>query len=102
MPAPRTKQYRGVSAAGSNTPTTSKRISPNTPNRLMLTIQNTGANPGLLHFSEPVQGDGSDILFAVGQILIFDQPGTCPTEAINVGSTLGTTWALLEQVQGQT
>lgn len=66
--------------------------------RTLLEIQNTGANPGFYHFKEAVQGDGSDFTLAAGAVKTFDQSDTCPTEALNLGSTLGTTWAILEQV----
>lgn len=90
------KHYGAVSDVGSNTVNSSKRVAPLNPNRTHLTLQNTGANPGVLRFSEPVRGDGSDILINTAQILVFDQADTCPVEAINLGSALGTTWAIVE------
>lgn len=90
------KQYAVTSPVGSNTPQTSVQISPNNDRRISLIIQNTGANPGLLQFSNPVKGDGSDLTIAALGILILNQDTTCPTEAINVGSALATTWAILE------
>lgn len=98
MPAVNTKQFRVLTPALSNTPTTSVGASPAIAGRTLLTIQNTGANPGLLHFKEAVQGDGSDIAFAAGQIVTFDQAETCPREKVTLGSALPTTWAVIEQV----
>lgn len=101
MPATngRTKHYRMLVAANSNTPQTSVRASPQTPGRIAMWIQNTGANPGLLHIKENVQGDGSDFTLASGAFINFDQLGTCPTEAINVGSAAGTTFSIIEMTE---
>ena len=99
MPAISTKQFKVITNAGSNAPQTSVAASPALSGRTLLVIQNTGANPGLLHFREPVQGDGSDILVAAGQLYSFQQSDTCPREKVNLGSAAATTWAILEQVQ---
>lgn len=101
MPADRvqTKQTRVITAGGSNTPQTSVRAAPYTPGRTLIMLQNVGANPGLVHFKETVQGDLSDYTVLAGAYLpVFDQADTCPIEAINLGSALITTWVLLEQV----
>lgn len=93
------KHYGGLAVAGSNTPQTSVRVAPTNPKRILLMIQNTGANAGLVRFEEPIQGDGSDILFAPGAGLLFDRGDTCPQGAVNVGSSAGTTFTILEGVR---
>lgn len=98
MPAIRLKQFKVITPALSNTPATSVAASPAIDGRTLLTIQNTGANPGLLHFKEAVQNDGSDIAIPAGQLVTFDQAETCPREKVNLGSALLTTWAVVEQV----
>lgn len=98
MPALSMKQFKVVTPAGSNTPQTSVQASPAIPGRTLLFIQNTGANPGALHFKENVQGDPSDIAIPAGGSQKFDQDTTCPRERVNLGSALATTWAILEQV----
>lgn len=86
-----------ATAAASIEATGSKRVAPGNPNRTLLLIQNTGANPGFLRFSEACKGDGSDILLAAGSApLVWDQADTCPVEAVNLASILGTTWAINE------
>jgi hypothetical protein len=100
MPAISTKQFKVITPAGSNAPTTCVAASPALPGRTLLLIQNTGANPGLIHFKEGVQGDGSDIAVAAGAFApLFDHATTCPREKVNLGSASATTWAVLEQVQ---
>lgn len=94
----RTKCFGQIVPAGSNTAETSVRVVPGNPERTMLVIQNTGANAGLVRFEEPVQGDGGDILFEAGSGLVWDRAATCPEAAINVGSLLGTTFSITEQV----
>lgn len=95
----RIKQTVIRSAAATNTPETSVRLSPETPGRTFLYIQNTGASPGLLRFAEKVLGDNGDIMVAAGGFVgPFTIPETCPSEAINVGSAAGTTWAIIEGV----
>lgn len=98
MPSRSTKQFKASSPASATFPAGSQRVSPANDLRTLLVIENTGANPGLVHFKEQVQGDGSDFLVAAGGFLNYQQSDTCPTEAVNIGSTLGTTWAILEQV----
>lgn len=99
MPAvKKTMQYRGLAPLGSNTPETSVRVTAGNGARTMLLIQNTGANDGLVHFGEDVHGDGSDILFTAGAGLLWDRETTVPESAINVGSALGTTFLIVEQV----
>lgn len=90
------KHYGEAPAAGTNNPGGSITVTPANPKRIALLIQNTGANPGLVRFEEPIQGDGSDLLFAAGAGLLWDRADTCPVSAINVGSALGTTFAIVE------
>lgn len=97
MPA-RTKQYRVLVPANTNTNAASVRAAPQTPGRVSLWIQNTGANPGLLRFKENIQGDLGDFTLAPGAFFPTDLSSPCPTEAINVGSAAGTTFAILEMV----
>lgn len=99
MPAISTKQFKVITPANSNTPTACVAASPAIAGRTLLTIQNTGANPGLLHFKEGVQADGSDIAIPAGGTITYDQADTCPREKVNLGSILATTWAVVEQVQ---
>lgn len=100
MPAPsaRTaKTYTIVSAALD----TKAAPVPQNPKRLAIRIQNTGAQPGLARFGGPVQGNGSDMLFAAGSAPEkWDQEGTCPLESINFYSAAGTTWSVTEIVEG--
>jgi len=95
------KQYHVIAPANSNTQQTSVIAAPNTANRTFLVIQNTGVNPGFVQFRNAVQNDGSDLLMNAGEILQFDKLFSNdvfngPTEAINVGSALGTTFAIIE------
>lgn len=94
----RTKNYGINARAGSDNPQTCVQVVPNSPNRAMLLIQNTGGNPGVVRFDGPVQGDGSDLLFDAGSGLLFDRADTCPENLIAFGSALGTTFTVLEQV----
>lgn len=98
MPAPRTKTYL-VKAAAGIAPTTPPV--PTNPRRIALLIQNTGQSPGLVRFSDPVKNDGSDIMVAAGVILPpWTQGDTTPREAINFFSAIGTTFAVMETVEG--
>lgn len=107
MPATRliTKQSKAVSVASTlaDIKKNSKRISPQTDSptsvRVSLIIQNTGVNPGFLHFAEDVQGDGSDLVLAAGEVREWKDARTTPREAVNVASVLGTTWAVIEGVE---
>lgn len=92
------KHYGAVSKAtlAANIPNESERVAPLAPNRTLLVVQNTGANPGLLRFGEPCKGDGTDLVVAAGAFVSWDQADTCPVEAINLVSILGTSWAILE------
>lgn len=95
MPADnqRLKQYQVAVAASSS------RAVPYTAMRSFLSIQNTGANPGRVRFGQSVQNDGGDIVLAAFEILPpFQIPETCPKEAINFSSDLGTTFAVLEGI----
>lgn len=91
------KHYGAVSTANADVAKGSVRVAPASADRTFFTIQNTGANPGLLRFGEPCKGDGSDIVFAINSPpMVWDQADTCPVEAINLASVLGTTWAIAE------
>jgi hypothetical protein len=69
------------------------------PNRIMLSIQNTGANPGLVRLGGPVRNDGSDMFLAAGQFSpLWDKAETCPTDQLNFFSALGTTFSVIETV----
>lgn len=99
----RNKQYRVILLAGSNTPNTSIQATPATPSRCSLLIQNTGANPALFQISNPIRGDGSDILLAAGASFLFNQLApdgsfNGPTESLNFGAALATTIAIMEGV----
>lgn len=102
MPAVNRQQIKHTAVptpAGSNTPTASVRVSPETPRRTFLYIVNTGANPGLLRLGDKVQGDGADIPIAAGADFgPLQIAETCPSEAINLGSVAATTWAVIEGV----
>ena len=101
--AARTKQYLIAVSPATDTARTSPQPIPQNPSRCFLYIQNTGANPGLVQFTNRVKGDGSDLLFAPGDTLQFDQYSddgfNGPTEAVNFGSALGTSFAVLEGVR---
>ena len=100
MPADKaTMQYGVTLPGGSNTPATSVRVAAKNARRTLLVIQNTGAQDGLLRFGEPVQGDGTDMLFTAGSGLVWDREMTCPELAINLGSANGTTFTIIEQVR---
>lgn len=93
MPALNTKQYQVICAAGA----ASKSPGPAVPERRYLAIQNTGANEGRFRFGGAVRGDGGDMIFAAGALVIFSPtPDLCPTESLNFSSTAGTTFAVLE------
>jgi len=93
------KHYGGLAKAGTNNAQTSVRVTAANPKRILLMIQNTGANPGLVRFEEPIQGDGSDMLFESKSGLVFDRSDTCPQGAVNIGSELGTTFMIMEGVR---
>ena len=70
-------------------------VSPATPERNLLTVQNTGANPALLRFEYPVTQDGSDLVLLPGDApLLFDT--VVPVQSLNFLSVLGTTIAVVE------
>lgn len=60
----------------------------------MLFIQNTGINAGTFRFENSVQNDGGDVVLASFDSVKFDVD--CPIEALNLYSTLGTTFAVIE------
>lgn len=93
MPATN-KHYPLASAAGgANT-----RPLPANDKRVSIVVQNTGGNPGQVRFADPTQGVGFDFTLAPGDTFKWDQADTCPTEALNLSSTYGTTWAVMEGV----
>jgi hypothetical protein len=97
MPAGKmiSKQYGALAAAGADP----KRVASHTPNRRALHIQNTGVNPGSIRFENPNDpADGGDFVLVPGERLGFWTSDTCPREAVNVQSTLGTTFAFLETI----
>jgi hypothetical protein len=91
-----TKTYLGVSQASAQLVSISPV--PTNPRRLGLMIQNTGLNPGFCRFGAPVTGNGSDLLFAPGAVIKWDQSDTVPLESINLASIAGTTWCLMETI----
>lgn len=96
MPLRSAKTYTVVTPAA----VTNAAPVPQNPKRLAIRIQNTGANAGLARFGGPVQTNGSDMLFAAGASEKWDQEGTFPLESINFYSLLGTTWSVVEVVEG--
>ncbi len=90
------KQYVGEAPVGSVASPLANAVAPTNPMRIGLYIQNTGANPLLVQFANKVQGNGSDLAIAAGQLVAFTIPDTCPRESINIGSALGTTCMILE------
>jgi hypothetical protein len=88
---PRAKQYVTVAAAA-----TPKRVSPAGVGRLGLIIQNTGVNPCLYRFENEVQEDGGDIEILANEKHEYLIPGSCPADALNFLSALGTTLAIVE------
>lgn len=98
MPAPSrtTKTYTVVTAALD----TKTAPVPANPKRLAVRIQNTGGSAGLARFGGPVQANGSDMLFAAGASEKWDQQGTFPLESLNFYSLGGTTWSVVEVVEG--
>lgn len=91
------RHYPVLTPAGTDTPSTCVRPLVANDKRTVLFIQNVGGADGLLRFGEPVQGDGTDFLFAPGSGLLWDR-WSCPLSAINLGSNGGTKWAVFEQV----
>jgi len=90
MPQPKSKQY--VVMADAN----SRRFSPQTPERVFLYVENTGANPVNLRISDNVRQDGGNIVLAPGSWRQWDNSDTTPREALNVQSELGSTVAVIE------
>jgi hypothetical protein len=90
----KSKTYQVVTQAGA----ASIRPVPENPHRIGLFIQNTSANPGLVHLGAATAMNGSDILFAAGQIVRWDQGDTCPVEGVNFSSTLQVTWCVIETI----
>ena len=93
---PRAKQYVATVAALEN-----KRIAPAGVKRLGVSIQNTGLNPGRYRFENAVQLDGGDVTLVPGAKDDYLIPGSCPADAINLYSVLGTTFAIIEILEGQ-
>lgn len=92
---PMIRQYVVIVPAGE-----ASRPSPAVGMRVMLSIQNTGANPGLVRFADVVRLDGGDMVLAAGQFSpLWNQRETCPNEALNFYSAAGTTFSVLEMVE---
>ena len=95
--APQLKQYVVVCAAGQ-----AQRPAPAVGSRILLSIQNTGVNPGLVRLGNDVRGDGGDMSLVAGQFSpLFDQAETCPNDALNFYSVAGTTFSVIEMVVPQ-
>ena len=96
MPRSKAKQYRVIVKAGENV-----RPAPHTPERVLLFIQNTGANPLQVSFEDEAGEavDGGDFILTSMAYMKFDNPDTCPSESVNLRSALGTTAAVLEGVR---
>lgn len=92
----KTKTYPVVTQAGG----ASIQPVPQNPSRIALFVQNTSVNPGLMRLGDPTQGQGSDILFAAGAFILWDQPDSCPLEALNFSSVLLATWCVMETIPG--
>jgi len=92
---PKLKQYSVICAANQ-----AQRPAPAVGSRILLSIQNTGANPGLVRFGNDVRGDGGDMALGAGGFSpLFDKPETCPNDALNFFSALGTTFSVIEIVE---
>jgi hypothetical protein len=89
---PAAKQYVVVIGAAAD----SVRITPAGVARIGISIQNTGLNPCLYRWDNAVQQDGGDMELAVNEKHDFLFPATCPQQALNFFSTLGTTVAVIE------
>jgi len=93
---PVAKHYVGAAAAGA----ISRRIASAVADRIGLVIQNTGLNPGNIRFeNENNPANGGDFTLVPGEFLHFPIPETCPREAVNIISELGTTFSILETVK---
>lgn len=97
MPPRSTKTYTIATGPGapSSTPV------PANPLRIGLFIQNTSANAGTSRLGTPVQGNGSDMLFAAGASQKWDQAETCPLESVNLSSAALVTWCVIETISGK-
>jgi hypothetical protein len=73
---------------------------PQNPTRIAITIQNTGANPGVMRFGAPPQGSGQDFAWSAGFLYGWDQRDTCPQEAVFLASVAATSWVIVETVDG--
>jgi hypothetical protein len=94
---PAAKQYVVIVAAGD----VNNRITPAGARRIGIVIQNTGVNPCVYRWENAVQLDGGDIEMAAGGKDEYLIPETCPQEALNFSSTLGTTVAVVEILEGR-
>ncbi len=93
--APKLKQYAVTCAAGQ-----AQRPSPAVGQRILLSIQNTGLNPGLVRFGGDVRQDGGDMTLIAGAFSpLFDQVETCPNDSLNFFSVAGTTFSVIEIVE---
>lgn len=93
------KHYGIATPAGSNQTGALKPLTPDTPNRTQLLIQNTGGNPGKLHLGQDLQNNGTDFVIVSNGFWppsgMFDEDN-CPTDSISVGSEAATTWSIME------
>lgn len=91
------KQYVVIVAPGD----INNRITPAGAKRIGIIIQNTGVNPCVYRWENAVQLDQGDIELAAGGMDRYLIPETCPEQALNFSSTLGTTVAVVEIMEGQ-
>lgn len=94
MPQSNVKQYGGkaalVGSAGQK-----EAITPVTPIRSALRIQNTGANNLRVMFGRPTTGAGDDYIINPGATAEFRDP--CPVESIYLSCNTSTTYCIIEE-----
>jgi hypothetical protein len=94
MPQSNSKQYGGkaplVGSAGQK-----EAITPVTPIRSGLRIQNTGANNLRVMFGRPTTNAGDDYIINPGTTASFRDP--CPVESIYLSCNAITTYCILEE-----
>lgn len=91
MPAANLGRHYGASLAAGGA---SQRLEPANGRRVLLIIQNTGANPALVRFGTDVTGNGEDFSIAALDFLGYTIPSNCPKGSINALSVLGTTLSI--------
>lgn len=89
MPLNNAKQYNVIVPAGQRV-----SVTPAGARRVLLEIQNTGANEVKYRWENAVQNDGGDFLLAPRERIIYREP--CPVAALNLYSVAGSTVAILE------